>query len=147
MITALDHIAIAEVRDLYRAVGGRGKVHLRDRGRRRLLVSDGRSSPVGSSQRIVRLRHCPRYTARVGMADFHFRAGVLAQTMAGFIKWLARDRSAHQAFCRARSVRLRSAATGPGQHKRTPGIVGERPRVKAALLTAASKIAGAHLPT
>ena len=96
---------------------------------RGLIISTGEDLPRGQSLR-ARLM-----VNEIGPGDVNLRqlsicqedarSGLYAQSMAGFIHWLAPKYDAVRRDLRNEVIHLRDSAIGGGQHARTPGIVAD----------------------
>jgi hypothetical protein len=96
---------------------------------RGLILSTGEEVPRGQSlrARLLTLEVSPGdvSTERLTACQRDAAAGLYAQTLAGFVRWLAPRFETVRSQLRAEAAGLREKARADGQHARTPGIVSD----------------------
>ena len=124
-----------EAARIFRAQGNRsGRGRLRSDGSLRpvkaprgLILSTGEDTPRGQSVRarvfLIELREGDIPSEALTQCQADADAGLYAQAMAGFLRWLACRYEEVRAHLPEEIIRLRQEATQSGQHRRTPDIV------------------------
>jgi hypothetical protein len=96
---------------------------------RGVILSTGEDLPRGQSLRarllVLELAAGDVDAGRLSACQRDAAAGLYAQALSGFVRWLAPHYDAVRGGLAAERARLRDRAAGAGQHARTPGVVAD----------------------